>query len=159
MPFPYISHPKSTLEKDCIVYPLSPSSGVEAYMIYSTSSGVDRWRELYAKIEAESDALRGAQDVYPFVILADEREELRNELSEQFEQYEREHSSLREFTGKLGRLISSLAQPVGIDLSSAPAGMCWNFEVISDKNLGDNVIVMIIVLPVNIGKWALENGY
>lgn len=159
MPFPYISRPSGITEKDCIVYPLSTSSGVEAYMLYATASGVDKWRDLYAKIEAESDALRGAQDVYPFVILADEREELRNELSEQFEQYEREHSSLREFTGKLGRLISSLAQPVGIDLSSAPAGMCWNFEVISDKNLGDNVIVMIIVLPVNIGKWALENGY
>lgn len=142
-----------------MVYPLSPVSGAEAYMLYASASGVDKWRELYAKIEAESDALRGAQDVYPFVILADEREELQHELSEQFEEFEREHSSLREFTEKLGQFISSFAQPVGVDLNSAPAGLCWNLRVISDKSMGDRVIAMIIVLPVNIDQWALEKGY
>jgi hypothetical protein len=164
MPFQYISHPNGTPAEKCMVYPLSAHTGAEAYMLYTSASGVDKWKELYAKIEVESDALRGACGVYPTVVLADEMEEHHWRFSpkkderEQYEQYEREHSSFREFIRKLGIWIGSLVvYPEGFEHTMIEGtvleGTCENLQVISDKNLGDTVIVTITVLPINISLW------
>jgi hypothetical protein len=164
MPLQYISHPSGTPAEKCMVYPLSPQTGAEAYTLYASASGVDKWRELFAKIEAERDALRGARGVYPTVALDDPFEERRlyspnQDEREQYVQREREHGSFREFRIKLNAWIESLmVLPVGVQPMAAGSmfeGACLNLQIIADKALCDTVIATIIVLPLDIGQETL----
>jgi hypothetical protein len=130
--------------------------------MYASASGIDKWKELFAKIEVESDAVRGSRGVYVTLVLADEMEEHRRAypavdifseheqrtLREQFEKHEREHSSYFEFLDKLSLWIGSLeVLPEGV---VPVARMFDGINIVSDKSLGDTVIAVITVLPVNI---------